>query len=64
MEEMEANKATTKVEELELEIDKVEEIISVLIDRGIDNVYVLQLREILHSLMEYKHVVSNWEYKV
>lgn len=64
MEEMNMNTVKDKIEALELEIEKVEEMISVLIDRGIDNVYILQLREILHSLMEYQNVVRNWAYSV
>jgi hypothetical protein len=64
MEEMNMDTVKDKIEALELEIEKVEEMISVLIDRGIDNVYILQLREILHSLMEYQNVVRNWAYSV
>jgi predicted aspartyl protease len=64
MEEMNMDTVKNKIEALELEIEKVEEMISVLIDRGIDNVYILQLREILHSLMEYQNVVRNWAYSV
>ena len=64
MKEMSMDTVKDKIEALELEIEKVEEMISVLIDRGIDNVYILQLREILHSLMEYQNVVRNWAYSV
>lgn len=64
MKEMNMDTVKDKIEALELEIEKVEEMISVLIDRGIDNVYILQLREILHSLMEYQNVVRNWAYSV
>lgn len=64
MEEMNMDTVKDKIKALELEIEKVEEMISVLIDRGIDNVYILQLREILHSLMEYQNVVRNWAYSV
>jgi hypothetical protein len=64
MEEMNMDTVKDKIEALELEIEKVEEMISVLIDRGIDNVYILQLREILYSLMEYQNVVRNWAYSV
>lgn len=64
MEEMNMDTVKNKIEALESEIEKVEEMISVLIDRGIDNVYILQLREILHSLMEYQNVVRNWAYSV
>ena len=64
MKEMNMDTVKDKIEALELEIEKVEEMISVLIDQGIDNVYILQLREVLYSLMEYQNVVRNWAYSV